>query len=100
MTSALVVSSCSEAHMAWQVDVWDVWDGYFYQMFYVEVEEQVLERLCPMFIYPNFQLLNLTSGLTVGNKFFTPQVFVIFLFRLDSTKYFFFKFAFYISQTL
>ena len=88
MTSTLVVSYI-EAHMAWQVDVWD---GYFYQMFYVEVEEQVLERLCPMFIYPNFQLLNLTSGLTVGNKFFTPQVFVIFLFRLDSTKYFFFYF--------
>ena len=63
MTSTLVVSSYIEAHMAWQVV--DVWDGYFYQMFYVEVEEQVLERLCPMFIYPNFQLLNLTSGLTV-----------------------------------
>ena len=87
----------------WQVDVWDV---YFYQMFYVEVEEQVLERLCPMFIYPNFQLLNLTSGLTVGTNSLHLK-YLLFSF-LVSTKYFFFsKWSApsqdgysYISQTL
>ena len=87
MTSTLAVLAILKP--TWQVV--DVWDVHFYQMFYVEVEEQVLvlERLCPMFIYPNFQLLNLTSGLTVGNKFFTPQVFVIFLSRFNRIFLFF-----------
>ena len=84
MTSTLAVLAILKP--TWQVDVWDV---YFYQMFYVEVAEQVLERLCPMFIYPNFQLLNLTSGLTVGNKFFTPQAFVIYLSRFNRIFLFF-----------
>ena len=92
MTSTLAVLAILKP--TWQVV--DVWDVHFYQMFYVEVEEQVLvlERLCPMFIYPNFQLLNLTSGLTVGNKFFTPQVFVIFLSRFNRI-FLFFKIYFY-----